>query len=155
MKFPLFLILLVILNTSCSNGLISQRSSSSLPTSIELKSYALVLDENTPNLQELKEALHKEMALKNYYYDPVQPDVLVMGKFYNEPISLLTGTSYQNTMGETQLEAGKVKTKKNALLIQLLETQSYATLWRGFSSSNALHADPFQISYTTRALLND
>ncbi|SOE19515.1 protein of unknown function [Spirosomataceae bacterium TFI 002] len=155
MKLSFVLLILASFNFSCTQSFINQRSSAHLPSSIQLKSYALSIDEETPNKEEVKAALHEEMSRKNYFYEPSNPDVLVMGKFYPEKIDILSGSTYNSVIGGVLLESEKVRTKKNSLLIQVLETNTYATVWRGFSSSKALQLEPFQLSYMTKSLLND
>jgi hypothetical protein len=155
MKSILFLLSITLLISSCSKSAVQLHSSQKLPASPNLKSYALVLDESVPNSIELQRKLHKEMARKNYFYDPQSPDMLVMGSFYHNKIEILSGSKFINSQKEIQLETSRKKTKKNTLLIQLVDANTYAMVWRGFSSSNTLHLEPFQLSYSAGRLLND
>lgn len=155
MRLSLYISAFFLLFSSCGSLPISQRSSAKIPPSTGLKSYALVVDKNIPNYGELVASLHQEMIAKKYFYDPIKPDVLVMGQFYDKSIKVLSGSTFPSTTGTLILENNKVKTKKETLLIQILETQTYATIWRGFSTSNSLRLEPFQLAYTTSTLIHD
>ncbi|KPM48322.1 DUF4136 domain-containing protein [Jiulongibacter sediminis] len=100
----------------------------------ELKSFAFA-EENVSNSNHwssLQRAVYRDLQGKNYFYDNVNPDILVFVKELPKGVELLSGNSYKGT-----LETGKIKTKGQTLLIQLVDTQNYQTVWRGFAASQS------------------
>lgn len=80
----------------------------------------------------LQRAVYHDLQGKNYFYDNVNPDILVFVKELPKGVELLSGNKYKGI-----LETGKIKTKGTTLLIQLVDTQNYQTVWRGFAASQS------------------
>lgn len=121
--------------SSCMQSTYSVNGKAGLQSSPELRSYAFASDgKQDKDWNSVEIAVHKDLRSKNYFYDDVNPEMLVFVKELPKGVKLLSGNTYQE--GSMQkLETGKIKTKGKTLLIQMVETQNYQTVWRGFAAS--------------------
>jgi hypothetical protein len=132
-----------LLFVSCMNANYQVNGTSGFKRSTELKSYAFAenpADEQSTEKGNIRLAVHKDLLSKNYFYDNVDPDVLVFIDEMPEGVKLLSGNTYK-VNGAEKYETRKIKTRGKALFIQMVETQNYKTIWRGFAaqqSSNQL-----------------
>ncbi|AWV99778.1 hypothetical protein [Arcticibacterium luteifluviistationis] len=150
---------ILVLLSSCSKHDYTVFGNKSLPNSEELKSFAFagdgISEVEKSDWSSTEKTILKEMRRRNYFFDNSKPEVLVFVTEFPENVKLLTGNKYSDGMGKMHLEPTKVKTKANTLFIQLIETDKYETLWRGFSYVNAGKLLPETGSnLISRAILN-
>jgi hypothetical protein len=124
-----------LLMTSCMKANYQVNGNEGLKKQDQLTGYAFA--QSTPdseNWDAVHRAVHQDLQSKNYFYDNENPDVLVMVKELPKGVKLLSGNTYSK-QGINRLESGKIKTKGKTLLIQMVETQNYQTIWRGFAAA--------------------
>ncbi|MGR3811156.1 hypothetical protein [Jiulongibacter sp. NS-SX5] len=117
--------------SSCMKSSYKTNGNIGITKSEELKGFAFAGDspEDKAMWSPLQKAVFVDLQSKNYFYDNVNPEVVVFVKELPKGVKLLSGNST-----EAGLETGKMKTKGKTLLIQMVETQGYTTVWRGFAA---------------------
>ena len=160
MKSYIYLLLLLggISFSSCQRGAYILNGNSSIERQDELKGFAFARNEGNGNLSgkkmEVEKVVGKALHRKNFIYDTEHPDFLVFIDEMPPRTKLLTGNTYTTSTGQELLEPTKFTTRKNTLLIQLVETKSYQTVWRGFSSDIGGTKAVNLLPVVARALMN-
>jgi hypothetical protein len=89
--------------TSCSKKDYLVFGNKALPKSEELKSFAFVddgLSETKKVWTDSQKAIFSELNRRNYFYDDINPEVLVFITHFDKGAELLTGNSFQTPSGK-------------------------------------------------------
>ena len=150
----LLFISLVLTFSSCAKQDYHVFGNTNLPEKEELTGFAFATDGLKKEWDINQEVIYKEMQRRNYFYDNVNPEVLVFVQEFPKDVSFLTGNKYLGGSGHQYFEPTKVKTKNNTIFIQLVETQKHQTIWRGFSYTSSRAFNPASNPILTRSVLN-
>jgi hypothetical protein len=150
----LTLFVLVGMLSSCAKQNYHVFGNNNLPEESQLKSFSFASQKLNQEWDSSQKAMYREMQRRNYFYDSENPEVLVFLQEFPEGVRFISGNEYTANDGKEYLEPTKIKMKGETLFIQLVETQQYQTVWRGFSytTSGALFTGSRPI--LTRAILS-
>lgn len=160
MKTTIYILSLVfsISLSSCQHGAYLLNGNTSIERQEELKGFAFARNGDKETLSgkkaEVEKVVGKALHRKNYIYDTEHPDFLVFIDEMPPKTKLLTGNMYTTSTGQELLEPTKFTTRKKTLLIQLVETNTYQTVWRGFSSDIGGTKAVNLLPVVARALMN-
>ena len=97
--------------TGCMKSNYQVNGNKGVQPSDELKGYAFARENSSAKpWTSLEVAVHKDLQAKNYFYDNINPDVLVFVEELPKGVKLLSGNTYQDG-SERKYETGKIKTK--------------------------------------------
>ncbi|UBM57385.1 hypothetical protein LAG90_11200 [Marinilongibacter aquaticus] len=158
MKFSAILFISLLLSiTSCTTARFHKFGNVEIPRSEELKGFAFArasLSDDKSDWSSTEKAIYKTMRRKNYYFDSQNPDVVVFVQSYPKGVKMLSGNTYKAQNGKEYLEPGYVKTKRETLLIQLVETKKHQTFWRGFAFAHSARLMPNLQPIMANAIVN-
>ncbi|MCP9769594.1 hypothetical protein EGI22_16955 [Lacihabitans sp. LS3-19] len=128
MKNILILIATTFILASCQMRPYQMVKSDALTISTEWKGYNLIIDKNIKDAEKTKTQIHAEMKKHHYFYDPQNAEYVVLVQLFEKPVKMNMLSS------DTKNKIFTVRTLRNSMLIQLVETQNYSTIWRSVCS---------------------
>lgn len=137
--YTILLGLLALSFTSCQVRTYKLIASDSIPKSKEWRGFNLVLNENIPDLDKIKARLISDMKKQKYFFDPEGAELVVFVNVMNKPIE----TYVWSTDQYKTKKAFPVKTRGQSMIVQVVDTQNYETIWRSVCKNRSLNQTNF------------
>jgi hypothetical protein len=119
--------------TSCQVHSYRLIASDSIPKSTEWRGFNLVLDDNITDTDKIKARLIIEMKKQKYFFDPEGAELVVFVQIMHKPIETYVWAADQYKIKK----AFPVKTHGQSVMVQVVDTQNYETIWRSVCKSKS------------------